>query len=260
VPGGISLSHSEFIDVSIDENVMRIGLNRLEKKNALTQPMYEAIATALVDADSRKDVRVVVLHGHPSCFTAGNDLADFNARDPNELSNAIKLLLVMHEMQKPLMAAVSGIAVGIGTTMLLHCDIVYAAQDTRFRLPFANLGLCPEAASSLLLPMKAGHRLASELLLFGEFFDCDTAIRSGLVNSSQASERLLEFTLERAQQLTAQPLQAILESKRLMKAHNHDVIKNCLLNEAKVFSQLLESEESIQARDQALGSKGSGVR
>jgi len=242
----------EHVDVEVTQQIMRIGLNRLAKKNALTQTMYEAISAAVVDAEQRDDINVVVLYGHESCFTAGNDLADFNTRDPSELSNAIKLLLVLHDMNKPLMAAVSGMAVGIGTTLLLHCDMVYAAENTRFRLPFVNLGLCPEAASSLLLPTIAGHRVASELLLLGDFFDCDTAIRAGLVNRKLPTGKLLDYTMERAQQLSAQPPQALAQSKRLIKSHTYDAVKQCLLDEAEIFSQLLESEESILARKNAL--------
>jgi len=238
------MSHSDYIDVTVDAHIMRIGFNRLAKKNALTQEMYEAISAAVVEADSRDDVRVIVLHGDESCFTAGNDLSDFNARDPNELSNAIKLLLVLHDLKKPLVAAVSGMAVGIGTTVLLHCDIVYAADTTRFRLPFVNLGLCPEAASSLLLPSIAGHRLAAELLLIGDFFDTDTAMKAGLVNRSMPAEDVLNFAMERAQRLASQPVQATLESKRLMKSHSYDAVKACLLEEASVFARLLDSDES----------------
>jgi len=247
------MNQSEHINVSVDQYIMRIEFNRPAKKNALTQEMYETISDAVVDADKREDVRVVVIHGDETCFTAGNDLADFDSRDSEELSNAIKMLLVLHDFQKPLMAAVSGMAVGIGTTLLLHCDTVYAAENTRFRLPFVNLGLCPEAASSMLLPAIAGHRVASELLLFGDFFDCETAFRCGLINKALPTAELLDYTLKRAQQLTTQPQQSAIESKRLIKSHNYAAIKACLLDEAKVFSRLLGSEESIAVREKLLG-------
>ncbi len=247
------MSQNEFIEVLVKSHIMRILINRPAKKNALTQGMYEAMSAAVIDADAREDVRVVVLQGHETCFTAGNDLADFNSRDPNELSNAIKMLLVFHDMKKPLLASVCGLAVGVGTTLLLHCDLVYAANNTRFRLPFVNLGLCPEAGSSLLLPAIAGHRLASELLLMGDFFDTDAAVKSGLVNQSLPPEQVSAHTMERAAQLASRPQEAVIESKRLMKSHTHDAVKACLLDEAKVFSRLLASEESIAARGQALG-------
>jgi len=246
------MSHCEYIDVSVNDNIMKIGMNRPAKKNALTRDMYQAISAAIQNADARDDVKVVVLHGHKTCFTAGNDLADFASRDPNEVSNAIKLLLALHDMKKPLVAAVTGLAVGVGTTLLLHCDIAYAAEDARFRMPFVNLGLCPEAASSLLIPAAIGQRHASELLLFGDFFDSNKAIQAGLINHSMPADELMEFTLQRAAELAAKPSQAIIESKRLMKSHTHDAVGQCLLDEAKIFGQLLASEESKQARESAL--------
>jgi len=137
--------------------------------------------------------------------------------------------------------------------MLLHCDIVYAADDTRFRLPFVNLGVCPEGASSLLLPTVTGHRVASELLLFGDFFDCESARLCGLVNRSMPAQELLDYTLKRALQLSNQPQKALLESKRLTKSHTYDAIKACLLDEARVFGQLLKTEESLAIREKMLG-------
>jgi len=242
------MTPSSHIDVSVDDYIMSIRINRPEKKNAINRAMYEAMSSALLDADARDDVRVIVLLGMEDCFTAGNDLADFNSRKPTGLSKAAEFLLVLHDLKKPLLAAVSRLAIGIGTTLLLHCDLVYAADDTRFRLPFVNLGLCPEAGSSLILPEMSGHRAASELLLLGGFFDSEVAIKNGLVNQAVPANELLSFTLEQARQLTLQPAEALLETKRLLKSDSYDEVKQRILDESEVFSRLLQSDESKTAR------------
>lgn len=246
-------NNADHIQVSVNDSIMSIQINRPEKKNAINQAMYETMRAALIDADVRDDVRVIVLYGVEDCFTAGNDLADFNSREPSGLSKAGEFLLVLHDLKKPLVAAVSGLAVGIGTTLLLHCDLVYAAVETRFRLPFVNLGLCPEAGSSLLLSAMAGHRSASELLLLGGFFDSETAIKNGLVNQTKPANELLEFAFEQAQQLAKQPPKALLETKRLLKSGCYDEIKQRILDESEVFGQLLQSDESKLARQGAAG-------
>ena len=247
------MTPSSHIDVSVDDDIMRIRLNRPEKKNAINQAMYDAMSAALLDADVRDDVRVIVLLGVEGCFTAGNDLADFNSRKPKGLSKAAEFLLVLHDLKKPLVAAVSGLAVGIGTTLLLHCDLVYASDDTRFRLPFVNLGLCPEAGSSLMLPAISGHRAASELLLLGGFFDSEMAIKNGLVNQAMPDDQLLSFAFEQARQLTLQPTEALLETKRLLKSDSYDEVKQRILDESEVFSRLLQNDESKAARQRLAG-------
>src|SRR5262249_22274086 len=155
---------------------------RPEKKNALTGEMYLAMNEGLRQADTDADVRVVLITGTEDCFTAGNDLVDFANAKPGETSPAILYLRTLAATKKPVVAAVSGIAVGIGTTMLLHCDLVYADSRARFQLPFVNLGLCPEAGSSVMLPGLVGHRKAAALLFFGEPFNAETARELGLVN------------------------------------------------------------------------------
>jgi enoyl-CoA hydratase/carnithine racemase len=157
---------------SRDGAILRIALNRPDKKNALTAQMYAAFADALTAADADAGVRVVVIHGNEAGFTAGNDLQDFLSDPPADMASPVfRFLRAVSRAQKPLVAAVTGPAVGVGTTMLLHCDFVYAADTARFALPFVNLGLCPEAGSSYLLPLVAGYRRAAELLMLGEPFD-----------------------------------------------------------------------------------------
>jgi enoyl-CoA hydratase/carnithine racemase len=251
-----NMTTSIHIDVSIDDYIMSIKINRPEKKNAINQAMYEVMSSALVDADARDDVRAIVLLGVEGCFTAGNDLADFNTRKPTGLTKAAEFLLVLHDLKKPLIAAVSGLAVGIGTTLLLHCDLVYAADDTRFRLPFVNLGLCPEAGSSLMLPAISGHRSASELLLLGGFFDSEMAIKTGLVNQAMPDDQLLNFAFEQAKQLALQPAEALLETKCLLKSGSYEEVKQRILDESEVFSRLLQNDESKVARQRATAGLG----
>ncbi|MEO7964709.1 MAG: enoyl-CoA hydratase-related protein, partial [Gemmatimonadaceae bacterium] len=149
---------------SFDDGVLSIELSRREKKNALTSAMYSAMSDALELAESDPDVRAVFLHGQADLFTAGNDLADFLDSRTREEAQAHRFLMTISTFPKPIVAAVGGVAVGIGTTMLLHCDFVLASSEARFQLPFVNLGLCPEAGASMLLPQMAGARLAAELL------------------------------------------------------------------------------------------------
>src|SRR5262249_42198537 len=159
---------SEHISISVKDRILTICMQRPEKKNALTREMYLGMNEGLKQADADANVRVVLITGTEGCFTAGNDLVDFANAKPGEKSPAILYLQTLAATNKPVVAAVSGVAVGIGTTMLLHCDLVYADSIARFQLPFVNLGLCPEAGSSMILPGLVGHRRAAELLFFGE--------------------------------------------------------------------------------------------
>jgi enoyl-CoA hydratase/carnithine racemase len=182
--------------------VQRIQINRPEKKNALTADMYAFIAQAIKAADADAGVRVVLIHGAGDAFTAGNDLQDFLAHPPRTAdAPVIRFLDAVSHAEKPLVAAVSGVAVGVGTTMLLHCDLVYAAEGTKFALPFVNLGLCPEAASSFLLPAIVGYQRAAELLLLGETFDAAQAHEIGIVSAVVPAELLMERAGEAARKL-----------------------------------------------------------
>ena len=175
------------------DGILRIEINRPDKKNALTAAMYQAMADALKAAEADSKVRVVLIHGKSDLFTAGNDLQDFlDNRSRDENRPAFQFLRNISRAQKPIVAAVAGAAVGIGTTMLLHCDLVYAAPNARLQLPFVNLGLVPEAASSLLLPALVGYQRAAELLLLGEPFSAQTAKEIGLVTAVVPEDVLLE--------------------------------------------------------------------
>ena len=228
--------------------VLRIQFNRAEKKNAITAAMYQALAHALRHAERESAVRVALIHGAPEVFTAGNDLQDFLASPPRSTDTPVfQFLRAIHEFPKPLVAAVSGLAVGVGTTMLLHCDLVYCTPETRFSLPFVNLGLCPEAGSSFLLPRLAGYQRAAELLMLGEPFAAETAKQIGLVNAIVPTEALLATAMATAKKLAAKPAASLRETKMLMKQGIHEAVKLAMGDESEAFRERLESLEAKEA-------------
>jgi enoyl-CoA hydratase/carnithine racemase len=238
---------AENIVVSVENRILTLRLDRPEKKNALTRGMYLGMIEALKQADADPNVRVVMITGTEVCFTAGNDLVDFANAKPGETSPAILFLQTLIAAQKPVIAAVGGVAVGIGTTMLLHCDLVYAASGARFQLPFVNLGLCPEAGSSALLPALMGQRRAAELLYFGEPFTADTAQEVGIVNSVVGSGELLNIAMEKARQLAEKPPAALRISKALLKRGSVDMIADAMAKETEQFAALLQGPEAREA-------------
>ena len=223
-------------------------MNRPKKKNAINREMYNAMRHALTEADLRDDIHVILLKGLKDSFTVGNDLADFNDRKSDEMSPGGKFLLAIHNLQKPIIAAVNGLAVGIGTTVLFHCDLAYASNTAKFRLPFVNLGVCPEAGSTLSLPSKCGYLSASELFLFGKFFDSEEALNHRIINRIHDSDDLNKIAWDRAKELANKPLEAVLETKRLMKASTQKEMQERIIEELDVFGKLLRSEASIAAR------------
>lgn len=228
--------------------VARIQINRPEKKNALTLAMYDAMTEGLLAAEADPGVRVILFAGSDACFTAGNDLGDFlNSPPSGEDSPVFRFLKTLIGAQKPVMAAVQGVAVGIGTTMLLHCDLVYASPSARFQVPFVNLGLTPEAASSLILPQLMGHRRAAELLLLGEMIDAATALEVGLVNAVRADSELEEYVGRKAQQLAAKPPTAVRLSKQLMKRWPAEAVRQAMSAEGEIFIARLRSAEAREA-------------
>jgi enoyl-CoA hydratase/carnithine racemase len=238
---------AEHIAVSVQDRVLTLRLDRLEKKNALTRGMYLGMMEALKQAEADPTVRVVLITGNEDCFTAGNDLMDFANAKPGETSPAIVYLQALAAAQKPVIAAVGGVAVGIGTTMLLHCDLVYAGSDSRFQLPFVNLGLCPEAGSSMLLPELMGHRRAAELLFFGEPFNAEAAHRLGLVNAVVPNNELLTLARAKAQQLAEKPPSALRTTKSLLKRRAAGAIAEAMSRETEQFAALLQGPEAREA-------------
>ena len=232
----------------LEAGVLRIMFNRAAKKNAITNAMYQALAHALRHAERESAVRVALIHGAPEVFTAGNDLQDFLASPPRSTDAPVfQFLRAIHEFPKPLVAAVSGLAVGVGTTMLLHCDFVYCAPGTRFSMPFVNLGLCPEAGSSFLLPRLAGYQRAAELLMLGEPFAAEIAKEIGLVNAIVPAEALVATAMATAGKLAAKPAAGLRETKMLMKQGLHDAVKRAMSDEGEAFRERLESLEAKEA-------------
>jgi len=230
------------------EHILRIKINRPEKKNALTIAMYAAMADAILRAEEGDDIRVIFLQGTPDCFTAGNDLQDFKDFKPDGEVRGINAFLgAIGRAKKPLVAAVGGIAIGVGTTMLLHFDLVYAGQNAQFRLPFVNLGLCPEAASSFLLPSLIGHQHASELLLLGEFFSAVKALEIGLVNAVYPDSEFIDKAYAQAQKLAQQPPASVRLTKALLKRSISGEIADTMAQEMKYFAERLGSAECAEA-------------
>jgi enoyl-CoA hydratase/carnithine racemase len=236
------------IVVAREGAVQRIQLNRPDKKNAITTAMYAGLADALAAAEADRGVRVVLLHGAGDAFTAGNDLADFLANPPQSADRpAPRFLHAISHAAKPIVAAVHGVAIGIGTTMLAHCDLIYAAAGTRFHLPFVNLGLCPEGASSLLLPLAAGYQRAAELVMLGEPFDAGKARDIGLVTEIVPGAALLATATAAAQKLAAKPPASLRATKQLLKRALLPQIEAALAAEFAAFGERLGSPEEKEA-------------
>jgi len=229
--------------------IQRIRINRPEKKNALTAAMYAAFAEAILAADRDPGVRVMLIGGAGDAFTAGNDLQDFLAHAPQGGGPrpVLDFLQVFSHAAKPIVAAVHGVAVGVGTTMLAHCDLVYAAEGTKFSMPFVNLGLCPENASSFLLPAILGYQRAAELLMFGEPFDATKAREIGLVNAVVPPAELAATAAAAAQKLASKPPASLRLTKRLMRRAWMPEIEAALAEESRAFAERLSSPEAKEA-------------
>lgn len=240
---------SEHVVVEREPGLLTLRLNRLDKKNALTRAMYSAMAEVLQQADQDPSVRAVVITGSEGCFTSGNDVADFIQAPPSGLgSEVFQFMLALFEFGKPVVAAVSGPAVGIGTTLLLHCDLVYVSRDATLKMPFVNLGLCPEFGSSLILPRLLGHARAAELLLLGESFTGEQAAAWGIANQALDDGAT---TLARAREMALRFQQlapsAVADSKRLMRAPEREQLRQVIEEEGALFGQRLRSPEAIEA-------------
>jgi len=238
---------NEIITESRD-HILRIKINRPQKKNALTRAMYATLADAIAGADDDSGIRAIFLHGTEDCFTAGNDLKDFQAfRQDGNNKDVSNFLATISRVKKPLVAAVGGVAVGVGTTMLLHCDFVYAGEGAKFILPFVALGLCPEAASSFLLPKLIGHQRASELLLLGEPLSAAKACEFGLVNAVYPDSECINKAFIQVQKLVQQPPASIRITKALLKKPLSQYIADTMAEERKHFSERLISGECDEA-------------
>lgn len=220
--------------------VLAIGIHRPQKRNALTQDMYAAMTTLIAEAEADESIRAVIFHGTPDAFTAGNDLEDFAQRPPGgEDTPVFRFLHAVIAAQKPLVAAVNGPAVGIGTTLLLHCDLVYAADNARFSMPFTHLGLVPEFASSYLLPLVAGYQRAAEMLLLGEPFDAKKAYEAGFITRVLPAAEVLDTAWREAAKLAALPPKSLRITKALMKSRHADMVRSQLATEGEHFREML---------------------
>lgn len=233
-----------------ENGILTLTLNRFDKKNALTSDMYQQLTAAFTQANLNKNIRCILLQGNEQCFCAGNDLQDFLACSQDDDLAAFAFINALAALEKPLILAVAGAAVGIGTTVLLHADYTVAATNTKFKLPFNQLGLCPEAASSLLLPQIIGHAKAFELLTLGDTFDADTALDLHLINAVCPPDQLLNHGQQIAERIVQLPHDSLLTTKKLLKHQQKALIKQAMKDEAGEFSRLMQTDtcKSILAK------------
>ncbi len=236
------------IRTATHNGVATIEIARPEKKNALTNTMYEALADAVTQADADPAVRALLITGQPGMFTAGNDLEDFLQRPPvNDQAPVFRFMRALAACEKPVVAAVTGVAVGIGTTMLPHCDLVYVSDEARLAMPFVALGLVPEFASSLLMPQIMGRAKAAEKLLLGDPFTGSEAVELGLANAVLPAVEVLPYARRMAERFNALPPQAVRESKKLLRRAQVQLVQETLGAEGDIFAKRLSSPEAKEA-------------
>jgi enoyl-CoA hydratase/carnithine racemase len=240
---------TDHIVTELRDDVLRITIDRPEKKNALTRAMYTALSEAVEQGDTNPDVRVMLLHGNGDSFTAGNDLEDFMAKPwkGEELPPAVRFMMAVALAKKPVVAAVQGAAIGIGVTILLHCDLVYAAEDAKLVMPFVNLGIIPEAGSTLLIPLLIGHQRAAELFMLSAPMSAQRAYELGFVNAVVPVDRVLETATGAANTLAEKPLAALRATKALMKKPWAAEVERAMREEVEVLAQRLTSPECREA-------------
>jgi enoyl-CoA hydratase/carnithine racemase len=236
------------IRTAVLDGVATIEIARPEKKNALTRAMYQAMADAITDAVAQPAVRALLITGQPGVFTSGNDLEDFVARPPqSEDSPVFRFMRALLECDKPVVAAVTGAAIGIGTTMLLHCDLVYVSDEARLAMPFVSLGLVPEYASSLLLPQRIGFARAAERLLLGDPFTGAEAVDCGIANAVLPAGEVLNHARRMAERFNTLPPGAVQDAKRLMRQPQRAAVLAAMASEAEIFGRRLKSPEAREA-------------
>jgi enoyl-CoA hydratase/carnithine racemase len=240
---------------SLEGSILTLSLNRPEKQNAITRDMYQFMADQIREANGDFGVRAVLITHEGPHFTAGNDLYDFLNAPPLEPGSPVmQFLEQIHTFSKPLLAAISGNAVGIGTTMLMHCDVVVASPSTKFSMPFVNLGLVPEAGSSILFPRLAGYQRAAQIFLTGEPFSSDYAKEIGLI--AEISDQPRQIANEFAVKIATQPPNAVIQTKALIKSELHDKVSAVMRAEGELFQMALQSDEAREAFMNFLAKKG----
>lgn len=231
-----------------DAGVTTLTLNRLDKKNSITSDMYAAMAKAIDEAQANSACRVLVIQGHESIFSAGNDIGDFLNKPPSTAESPVfHFMRALSMFDKPVIAAVAGPAVGIGTTLLFHCDLVYAGDNAAFSMPFVNLGLCPEFASSILAPQMFGYHRAAEALLLGEAFFAEAALEIGLVNRVVPPTEVNGYAQAQAKKMAAKPLSSLVETKRLMKGGQNKTLIERMGEEGQSFRRMLTEPAAREA-------------
>lgn len=232
----------------IADGVATLSFNRPEKKNAITSAMYQSLADGLQAAATDKAVRAILITGEGGIFTAGNDVEDFLKQAPQPGDSPVTgFMAALRDADKPVIASVSGMAIGIGTTLLMHCDLVYAADNTRFAMPFTQLGLCPEFASSYLFPRLAGYQRAAEKLLLGEAFTADEALQMGLVSKVMPADSLPSFVAAQAAKLVALPAESLRITKQLMKRDIAACVDAAMQEELQHFMRMLQGPDAKEA-------------
>ncbi len=227
-----------------DKGVLVIQFNRPEKKNALTQPMYGLLLEALQRLDDDSSLKVGLIHGTPKCFTAGNDLQDFVGASAQTLQSVFDFIRFLPEIRKPLIAAVEGPAIGLGTTLMAHCDLAYASEDALFQTPFVDLGVCPEAGASYLFPRQLGDKAASELLLAGLRYDAQKAKSVGLIND--VKEEVVAYALNVAQSMAQKSIASLLATKSFCRSHERSILAGVIDQEKDAFLALLGQDHAQQ--------------
>ena len=236
------------IAVQTINGVARIAIARPEKKNAITVAMYQAMADAIGTAHDDGTVRAILIHGEKDIFTAGNDLEDFMKNPPAGMDAPVfQFMQALGLSEKPVVAAVNGAAVGIGTTMLMHCDLVYCADNAMFSMPFVSLGVCSEFASSLTIPLAAGYHKAAEKLLLAEPISAEEALEMKIVNRILPPGEVLDYAIRQAERFNALPPASVRETKRLMKFAWRSMTEKLIMEEAKSFERMLRSAEAKEA-------------
>ena len=231
-----------------NKSALCVQINRPEKKNALTAEMYAGLADAIRMADADDGIRSIILYGHDGCFTSGNDLANFrNGPSEDRIYPHNLYIDALRHAQKPVIAVINGVALGIGTIMLFHCDFVYAAPRSRFSLPFVNLGLSPEGGTSYILPHLVGYQKAAELILLGEQFECQIAEKIGLVNAIVPEENLFAKALETAEKIAQKPAESIRAARELLKHGMKDAVSVAMSRELDLFNERLAAPEVATA-------------
>jgi len=228
--------------------ITTLTIHRVAKKNSFTTAMYAGMADLLEQAQADAAVRVLVIQGHETIFSAGNDIADFLQNPPTTLEAPVfRFMRAISSFSKPIVAAVCGPAVGIGTTMLFHCDLVYAGDNAAFSMPFVNLGVCPEAASSLLAPQRMGYGRAAEALLLGEPFLAEAALEMGLISRIVPPAEANALAQRQAQKLAAKPMASLLATKRLMKQGQASQVAERMAEEGTLFGRMLAEPAAQEA-------------